>query len=578
MTDAVTSAKLDGDNGFAARAFLRSGGLTAAEVRRRPVIGICTSWSELNPCNLPLRGLSEAVKRGVVEAGGLPLEFPTISLSEAFVHPSTMMLRNLMAMDVEEMISASPIDGVVLLNGCDKTVAAQLMGALSANKPALLLGSGYRAVGSWGGQPVTIDDSWRLADEHRVGTISDAGWAELEGCLNPGPGVCNVLGTAVTLAMIAEVLGFALPGGALIPSNSVDRLALADETGRQAVETVTQGRRPREAVTREALLDAWRLVCAVGGSTNAIIHLQAFAGRAAIDIGWEEYRQVARSTPTLARVKPNGSFDLSDLHGEGGVPGVARELYDVWGVDRPTANGATWAAIIESTPASPARALARRADPVDPDGAISLLRGSLAPDGAVIKKSAASSRFLTHVGPAVVFDGLADFRARVHAPDLAVSAESVLVLRNVGPVGGLGMPEVTLSIPDKLYQAGVRDMVRITDGRMSGTSNGTVVLHVAPEAAVGGPLSLVQDGDRIELDVKSGRLELLVDEIELARRAAAGRAARSRKAPPGRGYRSLYATHVTQANRGCDFEFLRADPDTAATPIAMEVQHTQEVR
>jgi dihydroxy-acid dehydratase len=578
VTGVVTSRKLDGDNGFAARAFLRSEGLTATQVRQRPVIGICNSWSELNPCNTPLRDLSEAVKRGVIEAGGLPLEFPTISLSEAFVHPTTMMLRNLMAMDVEEMITSSPIDGVVLLNGCDKTVAAQMMGALSANKPALLLGSGYRPVGNWEGQAVTIDDSWRLGDDHRAGTISDAAWEELEGCLNPGPGVCNVLGTAVTLAMIAEALGFALPGSALEPANSAERVALAEETGRQAVTTATENRRPREAVTRQALLDAWRLVCAVGGSTNAIIHLAALAGRAGVEIGWQEFREVGRSTPTLARVKPSGPFDLSDLHAEGGVPALVRELTDQWGVDRPTAGGATWAATIESTPVSASRALASRADPVDPSGAISLLRGSLAPDGAVIKKSAGSSELLTHIGPAVVFNGLADFRARVHDPDLAVTAESVLVLRNVGPVGGLGMPEVTLSIPDKLYREGVRDMARITDGRMSGTSRGTIVLHVAPEAAVGGPLGLVEDGDLIELDVEGGRLELLVDDTELARRAGVGQRPFTPPAAPVRGYRRLYAMHVTQANRGCDFDFLRAELAPGTAPAAINVRHIQEVK
>ena len=412
------------------------------EARRRPVIGICTSWSELNPCNLPLRDSAEGVKRGVREAGGLPLEFPTISLSEAFVHPTTMMLRNLMAMDVEEMIIGSPIDGVVLLNGCDKTVAAQMMGAMSANKPALLLGSGPRPAGNWKGQTLTIDDSWRLRDERRAGAISDADWVELEGCLNPGPGVCNVLGTAVTLAMMAEVLGFALPGSSLIPAGSAERLALAEETGRQAVEAAKEGNRPSEFVTRAALHDAWRVVCAVGGSTNAIIHLQALAGRAGIDLGWDELRDIARSTPTLARVKPNGPFELADLHAEGGVPAIARELRDVWHLDRRTAAGTTWAATVESVPASPPRALARRAEPVDPSGAISLLRGNLAPGGAVIKRSAGSAQLLSHVGPAVVFDGLADLRARVHDPDLPVTEQSVLVLRGVGPVGGPGMPEV----------------------------------------------------------------------------------------------------------------------------------------
>lgn len=523
------------------------------------MIGICTSWSELNPCNLPLRALSASVKDGVRDAGGLPLEFPTISLSEAFVHPTTMLLRNLMAMDVEEMITASPIDGVVLLNGCDKTVAAQLMGALSANKPALALGSGYRPAGCWQGRTLTIDDSWRLADERRAGAIDDSQWAELEGCLNPGPGVCNVLGTAITLSMVGEVLGFSLPGATLAPAGAPERIALARETGRQAVAAAIAGRQPREMVTRAALHDAWRLVCALGGSTNAIIHLLALAGRAGVEISWEELAEVGRSTPTLARVKPNGPFELSDLHVEGGVPAIARELSHLWHAERRTASGTTWAATVDALPSPVSHALASHASPVDGVGAISLLQGSLAPDGAVVKRSAASPELLRHVGPAVVFDGLDDFRARVHDPALSVTRDSVLVLRNVGPIGGPGMPEVTLSIPDKLYRDGVRDMVRITDGRMSGTARGTVILHVTPEAANGGPLSLVRDGDLIELDVDQGRLELLAPAEEMASRRAGVRPAAERRSMPGRGYRRLYAQHVTQANRGCDFDFLAAD-------------------
>jgi dihydroxy-acid dehydratase len=539
------------------------------------VIGICTSWSELNPCNLPLRALSASVKDGVRDAGGLPLEFPTISLSEAFVHPTTMLLRNLMAMDVEEMITASPIDGVVLLNGCDKTVAAQLMGALSANKPALALGSGYRPAGCWQGRTLTIDDSWRLADERRAGAIDDSQWAELEGCLNPGPGVCNVLGTAVTLAMVGEVLGFSLPGAALAPAGAPERIALARETGRQAVAAAIAGRRPGELVTRAALHDAWRLVCALGGSTNAIIHLLALAGRAGVEISWEELADVGRSTPTLGRLKPSGSFELSDLHAEGGVPAIARELAHLWHAERRTASGTTWAATIDALPSPVSRALASHAAPVDGVGAISLLQGSLAPDGAVVKRSAASPELLRHVGPAVVFDGLDDFRARVHDPALSVTRDSVLVLRNVGPIGGPGMPEVTLSIPDKLYRDEVRDMVRITDGRMSGTARGTVILHIAPEAANGGPLSLVRDGDLIELDVDQGRLELLVTAEEIASRRAGARPAAERPSVPGRGYRRLYAQHVTQANHGCDFDFLAADSGSTTGPCDIELGRTR---
>jgi dihydroxy-acid dehydratase len=553
MTDGST--RLDGDAGFAARSFLRSAGLSAQDVRRRPVIGVCTSWSELNPCNLPLRDLAAAVKRGVRAAGGVALEFPTISLSEAFVDPTTMLLRNLMAMDVEEMITASPIDGVVLLNGCDKTVAAQLMGAVSADKPALCLGAGHRARGRWRGQSLTIDDSWRLADERRVGAIDDAGWAELEGCLSPAPGVCNVLGTAVTLAMVAEVLGFAVPGSALAPASSPERLALAEQTGRQAVRAVADRRRPSTLVTRRALHDAWRLVCAVGGSTNAIVHLQALAGRAGIDLTMDELGAVCRETPSLTLVKPNGPHPLGDLHADGGVPAVLRELGPLVDPDRPTADGSPWRDAIAAAPRPSTGALRPGTDPVDARGSIAVLHGSLAPDGAVIKRSAATPGLMRHTGPAVVFDGVDDLRARIDDPALPATADSVLVLRHVGPVGGPGMPEVgAIPIPGALYRAGVRDLVRLSDARMSGTAAGTVVLHVCPEAAVGGALALVRDGDPITLDVDAGRLDLLVDPVELAHRIPSTAAA----APPERGYRWLYRNHVTQADRGCDFDFLGA--------------------
>jgi dihydroxy-acid dehydratase len=552
-----SSRQLDGDTGFAARSFLRSSGLTAQQLRRRPVIGICTSWSELNPCNLPLRELAAAVKEGVAAAGGLALEFPTISLAEALVRPTTMLLRNLMAMDVEEMIRASPIDGVVLLNGCDKTVAAQMMGAVSADKPALLLGSGYRAFGSWRGQSLTIDDSWRLTDERRVGRIDDESWNELEGCISPGAGVCNVLGTAITLAMIAEALGFALPGSALAPASSEERLALAVDTGRQAVQAARDGRRPTQLVTRDALLDGWRLVNAVGGSTNAIIHLLAIAGRAGVDISWDDLHQVSESTPTLTRVKPNGDAELSDLHAAGGVPALARALGPHWTQDRITATGATWRAAIAAVTGLDTDIIRDHTTPVDPRGAVALLRGTLAPDGAVIKRSAASLQLLSHVGPAVVFDSIQDMHARIHDPDLPVTDDSVLILRNAGPVGGPGMPEAgALPIPNKLYKDGARDMVRISDARMSGTAAGTIVLHVAPEAAVGGPLALVEDGDMVALDANAGRLDLLVETDVLEERARHVRAAQHTDRIPARGYLRLHAVHVTQADRGCDLDFL----------------------
>ncbi len=541
-----SSFALDGDPGFAARSFLRSGGMSAESVRRRPVIGICTSWSELTPCNLPLRALAEAVKEGVAKAGGVAVEFPTISLSEALVSPTTMYLRNLMAMDVEEMITASPIDGVVLLNGCDKTVAAQLMGAVSADKPALSLGAGHRADGCFRGESVSIDDAWRFIDERRTGLIDDEEWLNLEGCLSPSAGVCNVLGTAITMGMIAEALGLALPGSSLAPAGSDERVELAKRTGATLVDLVSDGVRPSDVVTPESLKTAWRLLCTVGGSTNAVIHIQAIAGRAGIELDPDELSALARATPTLTRVRPNGPFSLGDLHHAGGVPAILSRLSGTT-----TAGGYhVMSDVIASVEA-----------PVSPIGAIALLKGTLCPDGAVIKRSAASPALLSHRGPAVVFDGLQDLRKRIDTPELDVDAKSVLVLRGAGPLGAPGMPEAgAIPIPRKLYRAGVRDMVRISDARMSGTAAGTVVLHVAPESAADGPLGLVQDGDEIEIDVEQGRLDLCVSEDELRRRAELRREAGPSVRAPDRGYARLFQQNINQANEGCDFDFLRAKP------------------
>lgn len=550
----MTSRHLDGDDGFAARMFLRSANRSAAEVRRRPVIGICTSWSELNPCNSSLREVAVAVKEGISDAGGLGLEFGTISLSEALVRPTTMLLRNLMSMDVEEMITASPIDGVVLLYGCDKTVAAQLMGATSADKPAVGLGAGPRPVGSWRGAPVTIDDSWRFIDERRTGRMDDSQWRELEGSICPKPGVCNVLGTATTLAMVAEVLGFALPGSSLVEAGSAAQVDLARRTGSAAVRAVANGRRPVQNLTRRAFLDAWRLVCALGGSTNAIVHLLALAGRAGVPLTLDDLDRVGRSTPTLVNVKPNGPLDLADLHAEGGVAAVLRELSDHVDLTRRTADGRTWEEVVATTPPA-GRAVLPATRPLSATGALAVLRGSLAPRGAVIKRSAASPALLRHSGRAVVFDGVDDLRARIDDPHLEVDPTSVLVLRGCGPIGGDGMPEAgAIPIPARLYADGVRDMVRITDARMSGTAAGTVVLHITPESAVGGPLGLVRDGDLVALDVEAGRLDLGVERAELDRRLSGP----GPSDQPCRGYRRLHHDHVTQADLGCDFDFLRA--------------------
>lgn len=548
---------LDGTSAdaFIQRAFLRGLGLSAEQVERRPVIGICSAWSELNPCNAGLDKVAGAVKSGVTAAGGLPLVFPTISISEPFSRPSSMLLRNLMAMDVEQMIISSPIDAVVLLGGCDKTVPAQLMGAISAGKPAMVVTSGPRQVACWQGRALTVDDLWPLIDQRRQGLVSDERWRDLEGCLNPSVGTCNVMGTAITMAAVAEVLGFCLPGSSLPAATSARRLAVAEETGRRIVAAVSEGLRPRQLVNPASLENAVRLVCAVSGSTNALVHLAAIAGRAGLRLERKQLREWTDTTPVLADVRPAGRHLLAQLESDGGIPAVLSRLVGLVNLDCRAASGRKWAEELPPADCS-APSLATLDDPVQATGALAVLEGNLAPDGAIIKRGAASAHLLQHTGPAVVFDGVDDLNARIDDPSLPVTADSVLVLRGAGPRGGPGMPEVGhLPIPRRLLDAGVTDMVRVSDARMSGTATGTVVLHVAPEAAAGGPLSLVRDGDPIRLDVAAGVLELLVDSAELESRdpvLAAGN-------PPRRGYDLLYWQHVSQAPEGCDFDFLRAE-------------------
>lgn len=543
-----------GPDGLITRGFLRGAGWSADMVRRGPVIGIANTWSELNPCHGALRLLADQVKRGVLAAGGLPLEFPTISIAEAFVRPSSMYLRNLLAMDTEEMILASPIDAVVLLGGCDKTLPAQIMGAISAGTPAICLSAGPRPLSRRNGAPMTIDALWPLIDERRTGSLDDDGWEKLEGQLSAGVGTCNVMGTAVSMAVVAEVLGLALPGSALLPSSSAQRAAAAQATGARAVELARSVITPAQQVTERALLDAFAALCAVGGSTNVLIHLQAIAGRAGHRLDTAALRNIASETPVIADVKPSGEGLLEELQDDGGIPALMGRLAGIVDLDRIAGDGRPWR---ESVIAGGTFRLRTVDEPIGPAGALCLLTGSLAPDGAVLKRSAASPELCTHRGRAIVFDGIEDLHARIDDPDLPVDASSVLILRGVGPLGGPGMPEVGhLPIPAKLLARGVTDMVRISDTRMSGTAEGTVVLHVAPEAAAGGPLALVRDGDEILLDADAGRLDLLVPPTELALRE-------SPIARPvvSRGFERLFADHVTQADRGCDFDFLQAVDD-----------------
>ncbi len=543
---------------FIRGAYARGAGLTREDLAR-PIIGIAQTWSEFNPCHRHLREVAEAVKRGVLQAGGLPLEFPTISLGEIYLSPTSMLFRNLMAMDTEEMILGQPMDGVVLLGGCDKTLPAQLMGAASADRPAIVVTAGPMLTGRFEGTRLgACTDCRRVWSEHRAGALDAARLEAVQGELFPSTGTCMVMGTASTMAAVAEALGMTLPGMAAVPAPLAGRLRLAEAAGRRIVEMVQEDLRPSKILTRAAFENAVRVLMAVGGSTNAVVHLPAIAGRAGVALDLDDFNRAARTTPLVANLRPSGAYHMEDLAEAGGIPAVLRVLRPLLRLEALTVLGRTLGAVLDLVPepGSWQDVIAPLDRPLRPDGGLAILRGSLAPDGAVLKVSAAAPALLQHRGPACVFRDLADLTARVDDPALPVTPDSVLVLQNAGPVGGPGMPEAgSLPIPRKLLAAGVRDMVRISDARMSGTAGGTVVLHVAPEAAVGGPLALVQDGDEIVLDAGARRLDLLVPEAELARRRAAWR----RPAPSlARGYRRLYVEHVLQAPQGCDFDFLCA--------------------
>ena len=539
--------------GFSRRAWLRSEGFPRDIFEGKPVIGICNSWSELNNCNAHLREVAAAVKRGVLIAGGVPLEFPTISLGEMFMLPTTMMFRNLMAMDVEESIRANPLDGVVLLCGCDKTTPAQLMGAASADIPAIMVPGGPMLAGEWRGQRLgSGTDGKKLFDQFRTGRLSEEEWCEIEGCIARSTGHCTVMGTASTMTSLAEALGMTLPGCANIPAPDARRLAIAEMSGRRIVEMIEPGLTPSRIMTRAAFENAITVLMALGGSTNAVVHLVAMAGRLGIRLTLEDFDGISRRTACLVNVKPSGEYLMEDLFHAGGVPAVLGRVADLLHGDCLTVNGKT---IAEN--AAPCRndAVIRRKDqPLYAEGGIAVLYGNLAPDGAVIKQTAASPGLLQHRGRAFVFENHDEMLAGVERDDLPVDRNSVLVMRNAGPKGAPGFPEWGhIPMPRKLLNEGVTDVVRISDARMSGTSYGTVVLHVAPESAVGGPLAVVETGDEIVLDVAARKLELAVPADQIARRL-------QRFTPPkphyDRGYGRLFLDHVTQANLGCDFDFL----------------------
>jgi dihydroxy-acid dehydratase len=537
------------------RSRAKQAGFTAEDIAGKPVIAILNTWSDANPCHAHLRLRADEVKRGIWQAGGFPMEIPLLTLGETFMKPSTMLYRNLLAMEAEEALRSYPADGAVLLGGCDKTVPALIMGATSANLPAIYVPAGPMLRGNWRGQLLgSGSDVWKYWAERRAGTVDDCTIREIEDGIARSFGTCMTMGTASTMAAAAEALGVMLPGASSIPAADSAHPRMASLAGRRIVEMVWEDVKPRDILTREAFENAITTVMAIGGSTNAIIHLVAMAGRAGVDLDLECFDAVSRRTPLIGNIRPCGKYLMEDLFYAGGLPAVLARLGELVHAECVTVNGRTLGENIAGATVWNEDVIASRGRPLEPEGGVAVLRGNLAPDGAVIKHMAAERRLLKHEGPAVVFRDYNDLAARIDDPALPVTADSVLVLQNAGPLGGPGMPEWgMLPIPKKLLEQGVRDMVRISDARMSGTSYGTCVLHVAPESFVGGPLALVQDGDIIELDVPARRLTLRVDEGELARRRAAWT---PRDIQYPRGFGRMYAAHVTQANRGCDFDFL----------------------
>jgi dihydroxy-acid dehydratase len=542
--------------GFQNRSALRSMGIDVEKFHHKPVIGIANSWSELNNCNITLRDVAQAVKRGVLAAGGLPLEFPTISLGEEFMKPSAMLYRNLMAMDVEETLRANPIDGVVLLSNCDKTGPAQLMGAASAGLPAIQVNGGPRAAGKFRGSEVgSGTDLWKYWDEYRTGKISGQEWRQLEACMSCSAGACNVMGTASTMSALAEALGMMLPGTSTIAAGDAARMVAAEDSGRRIVEMVEKNIRPADVMTSAAFDNAIRVCMAIGGSTNAIIHLNAIAGRLGIELPLQRFDDLSRSTPYLVNLKPSGEYLVQALHDAGGVPAVMKEIEASLDADCLTVTGKTVRENLADVACLDRRVIRKLSEPMTAEGAVAVLWGNLVPGGAVIKISAASPRLAKHQGTAVVFENYNDMLSRIDDPELDVTPDSILVLKNCGPKGVPGMPEWgAIPIPVRLQRAGTTDMVRISDGRMSGTSYGTVVLHSCPEAAAGGPLAIVESGDVISIDVPRRKLELLLSNDEIAARLAKWK---PNKSAHSRGYPSLYTDQVLQADQGCDFDCLR---------------------
>jgi dihydroxy-acid dehydratase len=540
---------------FSHRSRMKQSGFRQEDFTGRPVIAIINTWSEINPCHAHLRERAEAVKRGVWQAGGFPVEIPAFSITETYAKPSPMLYRNLLSMDTEEALRSLPVDGAVLMGGCDKTTPGLLMGAISMDLPAIYLPAGPMLRGNWNGQPLgSGTDLWGFWTERCAGTITADDWSNIENGIARSPGFCMTMGTASTMTALAEALGFTLPGASSIPAPDSNHTRMAMNCGERAVGMVWDDLRPSDFLTMQSFENAITVDMAIGGSTNAFIHLVALAGRSGLPLGLKKFDEISRRVPVLADIRPSGRFLMEDFFYAGGLRALMAEIRDLLHLDALTVNGRTLGENLEGARVINPEVIRPRQKPLDESGGTVVLYGNLCPNGAVLKTAAASPRLLQHTGPAVVFKNYNDMDARINRDDLDVTEDSVLVLQDAGPLGGPGMPEWgMLPIPKKLLPSGVRDMVRISDARMSGTSYGTCVLHISPESFIGGPLALVEEGDLISLDVANRRLDVLVSDEELAKR----RANWVKPAPKfGRGYMALYAERVTQAHLGCDFDFL----------------------
>ena len=552
-----------GKDGFIYRAWMKNQGIPDYELRGKPVIGICNTWSELTPCNAHFRELAESVKRGISEAGGFPVEFPVMSLGETLIKPTAMLYRNLASMDVEESIRANPIDGVVLLCGCDKTTPSLVMGACSVNIPTLVVSGGPMLTGKYQGRDISTSDVWRFNDAVRAGDMSQEELTVAEACMCRSRGHCAVMGTASTMACMVESLGLSLPENAAIPAADSRRKVVAQLSGSRIVEMVRENLRLSDILTRQAFENAIIVNAAIGGSTNFIIHLLAIAGRIGVELSLEDFDRLSANVPLLANLQPSGNYFMEDFYYAGGLPAVMRELDGYLHRDCITVNGKTHQQNYQRAACFDPKVIASVAAPVSPLSGVAIVKGNLCEHGAVIKPSAASVKLMTHTGKAVVFEDIEDYKKRIDDPDLDVDADSILVLKNVGPIGYPGMPEVgNMAIPKKLLEQGIHDMVRISDGRMSGTGFGTVVLHASPEAALGGNFAVVKDGDVISLDVANRSLILHVPDDELAARRAAWK---PRHKKYTRGYVQLYQNHVEQAHLGADMDYLRGGSGSEVT-------------